>query len=305
MRTAMPAVLAAVAVLLGPTGPAGAATLQISPVMVDMAPQQGASGITLRNPDAMPVYGQVRVYAWEQRDGDDVLLPTDEIQVSPPIIQVPPRSEQLVRLVRASREPAAIEKSYRLVIDEIPDPSTPAVNGVVLRLRYSVPVFVAGATPEPRPELSWRAAREGKEWVLSLNNTGTRYAQVASLQVLDSGGKPVAEVDGLVGYALAQRQRQWRIRPAAGAGPRAYQGPDQWRHDLGGAPDGLTGRAPAWAEGGAPEVCSLWRYALPVHAGDAPGASRWPCLARWRGRRTCPINWCRSAISPSATYSWK
>ncbi|MFG0233579.1 fimbria/pilus periplasmic chaperone, partial [Achromobacter sp. 413638] len=93
MRTAMLAVLAAVAVLLGPTGPAGAATLQISPVMVDMAPQQGASGITLRNPDAMPVYGQVRVYAWEQRDGDDVLLPTDEIQVSPPIIQVPPRSE--------------------------------------------------------------------------------------------------------------------------------------------------------------------------------------------------------------------
>ena len=176
---------------------------------------------------------------------------------------MPPRSEQLVRLVRASREPAAIEKSYRLVIDEIPDPSTPAVNGVVLRLRYSVPVFVAGATPEPRPELSWRAAREGQEWVLSLNNTGTRYAQVASLQVLDSGGKPVAEVDGLVGYALAQRQRQWRIRPAAGAGPRAYQGPDQWRHDLGGAPDGLTGRAPAWAEGGAPEVCSLWRYALP------------------------------------------
>ena len=48
--------------------------------------------------------------------------------------------------------------------------------------------------------------------VLSLSNTGTRYAQVASLQVLDSGGKPVAEVDGLVGYALAQRQRQWRIR---------------------------------------------------------------------------------------------
>ena len=264
MRTAMPAVLAAVAVLLGPTGPAGAATLQISPVMVDMAPQQGASGITLRNPDAMPVYGQVRVYAWEQRDGDDVLLPTDEIQVSPPIIQVPPRSEQLVRLVRASREPAAIEKSYRLVIDEIPDPSTPAVNGVVLRLRYSVPVFVAGATPEPRPELSWRAAREGKEWVLSLNNTGTRYAQVASLQVLDSGGKPVAEVDGLVGYALAQRQRQWRIPAGRRRRPRAYQGPDQWRHDLGGAPDGLTGRAPAWAEGGAPEVCSLWRYALPV-----------------------------------------
>ena len=121
--------------------------------MVDMAPQQGASGITLRNPDAMPVYGQVRVYAWEQRDGDDVLLPTTD-QVSPPIIQVPPAA---TGLVRASREPAAIEKSYRLVIDEIPDPSTPAVNGVVLRLRYSVPVFVAASHVR-----SWRAAREAR-----------------------------------------------------------------------------------------------------------------------------------------------
>ena len=45
-------------VLLGWICPAGAATLQISPVMVEMAPQQGASGIMLRNPDAMPVYGQ-------------------------------------------------------------------------------------------------------------------------------------------------------------------------------------------------------------------------------------------------------
>ena len=204
-------------VLLGWICPVGAATLQISPVMVEMAPQQGASGIMLRNPDAMPVYGQVRVYAWEQRGGDDVLLPTDEIQVSP---HHPGAARRRAAGAAGARVAGTggDRESYRLVIDEIPDPSTPAVNGVVLRLRYSVPVFVAGATPEPRPELSWKAAREGKEWVLSLNNTGTRYAQVASLQVLDSGGKPVAEVDGLVGYALAQRQRQWRIpgRPQPG-----------------------------------------------------------------------------------------
>ena len=56
----------------------------------------------------------------------------------------------------------------------------------------------------------------------SLSNTGTRYAQVASLQVLDSGGKPVAEVDGLVGYALAQR-RQWRIPGRPQGRARAYQ----------------------------------------------------------------------------------
>lgn len=200
--------------------PASAATLQISPVLVDLAPQQGATGIMLRNPGATPIYGQVRVYAWDQAQGDDVLTPTTEIQASPPIIQVPAKGEQLVRLVRDGKDLAPLQKSYRLVIDEIPDPSTPLVNGVVLRMRYSVPVFVAGATPEPTPQLDWRVTRADKEWIVRLDNTGTRYAQVASLQIVTGADAPVAKVDGLLGYALAQRQREWRIpvKPGA-AGP--------------------------------------------------------------------------------------
>ncbi|MGG2419728.1 fimbrial biogenesis chaperone, partial [Ralstonia pseudosolanacearum] len=119
-----------------------AATLQISPVVVEMAAGQQASGILLRNPGATPLYGQVRAYAWDQRDGDDLLLATDTLQASPPIIQVPPQGEQLVRLVRPgamSGDAAANETAYRLIIDEIADPAAPIVNGVVLRLRYSVP----------------------------------------------------------------------------------------------------------------------------------------------------------------------
>ena len=130
---------------------------------------------------------------------------------------MPAKGEQLVRLVRAGNDLAPLQKSYRLVIDEIPDPATPLVNGVVLRMRYSVPVFVAGATPEPTPELDWRVTRADKEWVLRLDNTGTRYAQVASLQIVTGADAQVAKVDGLLGYALAQRQREWRIPVKHGA----------------------------------------------------------------------------------------
>lgn len=172
----------------------------------------------LRNPGSSPIYGQVRIYQWEQANGDDVLTATDDVQASPPIIQVAPGGEQLVRLVRASRELAPVERSYRLVIDEIPDPATPGVNGVVLRLRYSVPVFVAGAAPSPAPLLAWQAQRADGEWILRLSNTGTRHAQVAAVQILGSADKPVANVDGLLGYALAQRDREWRI-PAKQAAP--------------------------------------------------------------------------------------
>jgi hypothetical protein len=45
----------------------------------------------LQNLGEAPVYGQVRVYLWEQKDGDDVLTPTQEVVASPPIIQIGPR----------------------------------------------------------------------------------------------------------------------------------------------------------------------------------------------------------------------
>ena len=215
MRMFLRALLAAC--LAGCGGAAVAAALQISPVLVELAPTQGASGIMLRNPGSTPIYGQVRIYGWEQADGDDVLSPTEVIQASPPIIQVPPGGEQLVRLVRVSKDAPPLQQGFRLIIDEIPDPSSPGVNGVVLRLRYSVPVFVAGMTPSPEPELAWRVERSGGDWVVRLSNSGSRYAQVAALQILNAAGKPVAEVEGLLGYALANRARQWSIPAKQGA----------------------------------------------------------------------------------------
>ena len=219
MRKFFRAVLAAclAACLTGWGGAAGAAALQISPVLVELAPTQGAGGIMLRNPGATPIYGQVRIYGWEQADGDDVLSPTSDIQASPPIIQVPPGGEQLVRLVRVSKDAPARQQGFRLIIDEIPDPSSAAVNGVVLRLRYSVPVFVAGTTPSPEPALAWRVERAGGEWVVRLSNSGSRYAQVAELQILNRAGKPVAQLEGLLGYALANRARQWNLPARQGA----------------------------------------------------------------------------------------
>src|SRR5471032_2516315 len=55
---------------------AGAASLQISPVMISLRAGQGATGITMQNMGEAPVYWQVSVSLWEQKNGDDVLTPT-------------------------------------------------------------------------------------------------------------------------------------------------------------------------------------------------------------------------------------
>ena len=101
--------------------------------------------------------------------------------------------------------------------------------------------------------------------------------------------------------------------PAAGAGPRAYQGPDQWRHDLGGAPDwpraGLGGRRRA--RGMQPmAVCASYTRATRLEhraglcAGGAGGGRPIAGVVRryrratYSGASTAPIprNCCGSAM---------
>jgi fimbrial chaperone protein len=134
---------------------AGAASLQISPVMITLRAGQGASGLNMQNMGETPVYGQVRVYLWQQKDGDDVLTPTQDVVASPPIIQIGPKNTQVIRLVRRSEQLPASELSYRILIDEIPREDNTPASGVDIRLRYSIPMFVLPADERGAPALAW------------------------------------------------------------------------------------------------------------------------------------------------------
>jgi fimbrial chaperone protein len=202
--------LVARAAALWVAGSAAAATLQISPVTVEIGAEVSAVGITLANPGDTPLYGQVRVFRWDQQHGDDALTPTQDVVASPPLIQVGEHGEQLVRLVRTAPRTAG-EQCYRLLIDELPPPDQPAANGVTIRLRYSVPVFVEPAGAGGQPLLSWRLARNGGDWLLRVDNAGAKRAQIAAVQLVTSSGKVYELNKGLLGYALAGRGRQWQV----------------------------------------------------------------------------------------------
>ncbi|AJX31716.1 molecular chaperone [Burkholderia oklahomensis] len=204
--------LAALAIAAGAAAPAGAATLQISPVTVEMAADNPAAGVALRNPGARAIYGQVRTYRWSQDQGNDVLAPAPELVASPPLLQIGGQSEQLVRLVRVARDKPRREESYRVLIDELPMPDAPVVNGIAIRLRYSIPVFVSPDTALGPPKLAWRVMRGATGWLLRVTNEGGRHAQIASVRLVDDAGKTYEIAPGLLGYALAGGMRQWPLR---------------------------------------------------------------------------------------------
>ena len=214
-------------------GQALGAALQVSPVKVDFQPQQNAAALLLKNPGDKPIYGQVRVYDWAQADNADQLSPSSLLAVSPPIIQLAPGSQQLVRLVRLQPGDVTKEQSFRLLIDEIPQSSSLRHSGVILRMRYSLPVFVAPSVVARNDRLLWQVVREQNQLLLRLDNQGQAHAQVGALELQDAAGNSVQVSRGLLGYVLAGNRRQW---PLPALGPVKLDGPLLIKVSLDGRP---------------------------------------------------------------------
>ena len=199
--------------LLGIAGveTAGAANLQISPVTINMRAEQTSAGITLQNLGDAPLFGQVRVFLWDQANGEEAMSPTQELVASPPIVEIVANGRQTIRLVRTQAASAQQERTYRVLIDEVGRDDDPARSGVDIRLRYSVPVFVLPSGAPGKEVLDWQVYRKDGEWMLRVQNTGNFHAQIGSLTLTNQAGKSFVISNGLFGYVLAGRMRVWRL----------------------------------------------------------------------------------------------
>lgn len=193
---------------------AGAASLQISPVSLLLRGEQSATALQLRNAGETPIFGQVRVYTWDQKGSEDVLAPAQDVAASPPLVQVGPGETQLIRLIRLGPAPQG-ERTYRVLIDEIAREGEPQAAGVDFRLRYSIPLFMRPASDPQPPRLAWRLFRGEAGWMLSIANSGGMHAQIGAMKLGTAGG--AHEISkGLFGYVLQGRTREWLLPlPAA------------------------------------------------------------------------------------------
>jgi fimbrial chaperone protein len=200
-------------------GKAGASELEVAPVLLNLAPGQTSATMEVRNRDDAPVTIQARPFLWSQTQDDDVLTPTSEMILSPPIFTIPAGATQTVRLLLRgdARIETGRDRNYRLLLDEVPSAHTR--NGqVTVTLRMSVPVF---ATSEgSSPALTWTAARSpGGEFVLTAANTGRAYVRVNALEAtLADGSHPDVTAQGKSPYVLAGAQRRWVLEEPVAAG---------------------------------------------------------------------------------------
>ncbi len=71
-------------------GQAGASSLQVAPVRLNIPPQAAASKISLSNLGDEAIQAQVRVFRWVQADGVEKLVETKDVVASPPMIRMAP-----------------------------------------------------------------------------------------------------------------------------------------------------------------------------------------------------------------------
>jgi fimbrial chaperone protein len=182
---------------------AGASGLQVSPINMALANGQRAGVFTLSNTGTTPINAQARIYKWTQSDSDEfVLVPSNEVIISPPIMQLAPGASQEIRVLRmAAAAPNAPEQHYRLIVDELPSPTAAPKKGISLLIRHNIPVFV-NAQDWPTAQLDWKVSAKGEKTRISIHNTGAVRAQIGRIW-LEKDGKEIQILSGgLTGYAL-------------------------------------------------------------------------------------------------------
>lgn len=179
---------ALLALVLGIAGgslatPARAGAISVMPVRVDVPAAARFCALTVGNDSDHPVTVQVRGFAWSRDEGGaDILTPEADFVVNPPMTTIAPHATRLVRCSLPAATPGSAEKSWRLIVDELPDPTLAQPGVVQTLLRLSVPVF--RGDPRAAPRLT--AALDGEG--LRIVNAGDAHARISAVTLVGDGG---------------------------------------------------------------------------------------------------------------------
>jgi fimbrial chaperone protein len=198
--------------------PAHAAQFTITPVRIFMTPKDRAVAVTVSNDSDEEVVMQADLYTWKQKaDGSDDLVLTEDLILTPPILKLPPRGRQVVRLARLTPPPAGVQQTYRLIMREVPEARTSTNIQLQVALAFSLPVFIT--PPGVKRDLQCGVERAAPDQVRAVcNNAGTAYTQIRALEVLDDKGARIATRE-TGGYLLPAVKRSFDIKRADGKIP--------------------------------------------------------------------------------------
>jgi fimbrial chaperone protein len=192
------------------------ASLDVSPVRIDLAATARSTELRLRNTGTEEVSVQIDVREWVQDlDGADELVATQQLLAVPPLVTIPPGERQIVRIGHLGAPAQDVEQSYRVLVTELaPSTGVSKQPALSMRLRLSIPLFVAPAAGTTAPDIvvdDFVDTAEGARF--ALHNAGNAHAKIEQIEVRRDGewaGVP-AETSHRVRYLLPGGRAQLAI----------------------------------------------------------------------------------------------
>lgn len=144
------------ALLCAQAGLASAGSLGVGPTLVELTAKQPVAVLKIRNTGDSPSIVQMETLAWNQDDGNDKYVATDEILATPEVFELAPGALREVRVGLRSTNPADGERSYRVYVREVPPKTGKAEQQLSFAVRIGVPVFASRAKRAETHKLSWK-----------------------------------------------------------------------------------------------------------------------------------------------------
>ncbi len=172
---------------------ASSGEFRVTPIRLDFDDETRTAivNVLTEGPDKLNL--QIRALEWTQdANGKDVYTDTSDIIFFPRIMTVEGGEEKSLR-AGVQMPPPAREKSYRLFVEEIPQPRKKAEGvNISIAIRFGIPVFIKPAREEAKAELARVELSAGTLNAL-VRNTGNVHLQVTSVDLkgLDSSGAEV------------------------------------------------------------------------------------------------------------------
>jgi fimbrial chaperone protein len=209
---------ALVAALFFAVTPSFGASLEVAPTKLAVD-DKGSATLTLANRGKEPIIVQIEGFAWEQAGGEDVLKPSNDVLVSPPMARIAPGGTQTVRVMVKPGAASKVERTYRILASELPDPVNNEARTIRVLLQFNIPLF-AGAPAKAAPQVAWDASAGAQGLALSARNLGAAHVKFTKLELVTPSGKRMPVKSKGIPYVLAGATRNWTIGGAFGAGEK-------------------------------------------------------------------------------------
>jgi len=197
-------------------GPARAEGLQLTPVIVELNREQSNAILSLRNDTAAQVRYQLSAVTWDQDSAGQLkLAPTKDVILFPLLLALKSGEQRNVRVGVQPDRFGAVEKTYRVFLDQLPSPDRPGNKPAVQVLtRVSIPVFLAPERSVPALRIEKAEISQGKVsfQLQNLGNVRVRPTEIVA-DALSGNGSAVTRQrwDGWYVLAGTDRAYQWPL----------------------------------------------------------------------------------------------